>query len=42
MRDRVKIAEMLKNGRSPESIADFCSYPLELVKEVETSIKAEA
>ena len=41
-RDRVKIAEMLKNGRSPESIADFCSYPLELVKEVETSIKAEA
>ena len=37
-RDREKIEEMLKAGRTAEKIADFCGYPLELVKLVEESI----
>ena len=32
------IAEMLRRGKSPEEIADFCGYPVELVKEVEESL----
>jgi hypothetical protein len=29
---------MLRDGKSAEAIADFCKYPLSLVKEVEKSM----
>ena len=32
-RDNIKA--MLRKGKSPEAIADFCDYPISLVKEVE-------
>ena len=35
-RDRIEI--MLRDGKSAEAIADFCKYPLSLVKEVEQSM----
>ena len=35
-RDRIEI--MLRDGKSAEAIADFCKYPLSLVKEVEKSM----
>ena len=37
-RDREKIEEMLRKGKTPEAIADFCDYPLTLVKEVENNM----
>ena len=37
-RDREKIEEMLRRGKMPEDIADFCGYPLSLVKEVERNM----
>ena len=37
-RDREKIEEMLRKGKTPEAIADFCDYPLTLVKEVESNM----
>ena len=37
-RDREKIEAMLRKGKTPEAIADFCDYPLTLVKEVESNI----
>ena len=37
-RDREKIEEMLRKGKTPEAIADFCDYPLTLVKEVEKNM----
>ena len=33
-RDHQKITEMLRNGKSPEQIADFCGYPFEQVKSI--------
>lgn len=36
-RDRITI--MLRKGKSPEEIADFCGYPIELVKQVEESLQ---
>jgi uncharacterized protein (DUF433 family) len=33
------IGQMLRNGRSPQEIADFCGYDISLVKEVEEHIK---
>lgn len=33
-RDIEKITEMLKSGKTPEAIADFCNYPIELVKSI--------
>lgn len=33
-----KIAEMLRRGKTPEAIAEFCGYPIELVKQVEESL----
>ena len=38
VRDKEKIEEMLRRGKSPEDIADFCGYPIELVKQVEESL----
>ena len=37
-RDREKIEEMLRNGKMPEEIADFCKYPLSLVKSVQENM----
>ncbi|HAF25729.1 MAG TPA: hypothetical protein DCG85_00285 [Lachnospiraceae bacterium] len=33
-----RITEMLSRNKTPEEIADFCGYPLELVKEVQRKI----
>ena len=41
-RDREKISEMLRRGKTPEEIADFCGYPIELVREVEQSMLVTA
>ena len=35
---RDRIANMLKRGKTPEEIADFCNYPIEQVKQVEESL----
>ena len=40
-RDREKIEEMLRKGKTPEAIADFCGYPIELVKSVQESMKTQ-
>ena len=37
-RDREKILEMLRDGKTPQTIADFCNYPIELIKEVQKSM----
>ncbi len=37
-RDMEKIAEMLRDGKTPQAIADFCKYPLQLVHEVQNSM----
>ena len=37
-RDREKISEMLRKGKTPQEIADFFDYPLELVQEVRDSM----
>jgi len=37
-RDKAKIAEMLTRGKTVEAIADFCGYPIDLVREVEQSL----
>ena len=37
-RDREKIEAMLRKGRTPEEIVDFCDYPIELVHEVQDSL----
>lgn len=29
------IADMLRRGKKPEEIVDFCGFPMELMKEVE-------
>ncbi len=33
-RDYQKIMEMLKDGRTPEAIVEFCKYPMEQVLKV--------
>ncbi|HAF26628.1 MAG TPA: hypothetical protein DCG85_04850 [Lachnospiraceae bacterium] len=33
-----RITEMLNRNKTPEEIADFCGYPLELVKEIQGKI----
>lgn len=35
-----RIAEMLRDGKTPQAIADFCKYPIKLVLEVQNSILA--
>ena len=35
---REKIAEMLRDGRTPQEIADFCKYPIDLVVKVQDSM----
>ncbi len=36
-----RIATMLKKGKTPGEIADFCDYPLALIKEVQKSLLVE-
>ena len=36
--DRERIANMLSRGKTPEAIAEFCDYPMELIKEVQNSM----
>lgn len=38
-RDREKISDMLKRGKTPEAIADFCGYPLEQIKSVQKELQ---
>ena len=35
---RNRIAEMLQKGKTPQAIADFCGYPMQLIKDVEKSL----
>ena len=35
---RDQIAALLRDGKTPEAIADFCKYPMELIKEVQESL----
>ena len=35
-----KIAEMLRDGKTPQAIADFCKYPIQLIQEVQSSLLA--
>ena len=35
MRDYQKITEMLKDGKTPEAIVEFCKYPIEQVLKVQ-------
>lgn len=37
-RDREKIAEILRKGKTPEEIEDFCGYPMELIEEVQKEL----
>lgn len=39
-RDREKIAEMIRDGKTPQAIADFCKYPIKLVQEVQSAVLA--
>ncbi len=34
-RDCEKITEMLKDGKTPKAIAEFCKYPMELILKVQ-------
>ena len=38
-RDRENIAGMLRKGKTAQAIADFCDYPIELVKKIEDELK---
>lgn len=35
---REKITELLQDGKTPKEIADFCKYPMELIKKVQESM----
>ena len=35
---REKIAAMLKKGKEPQAIADFCDYPINLIMEVKNGL----
>ena len=35
---REQIADMLKKGKNPQEISDFCGYPLDLILDVQNSI----
>jgi len=41
MYKREQIEEMLKDGKSPQDIASFCKYPMELIEEVQKKMMAE-
>ena len=33
-----RISTMLRNGKTPQEIADFCGYPIELVNNIQESM----
>ena len=35
-RDRITV--MLRKGKTPEDIADFCDYPIKLIRDVQKSM----
>ena len=35
-----RIEEMLRKGKTPQEISDFCNYPLKIVQEVQESMLA--
>ena len=37
-RDKKRIKDMLSRGKTPQEIADFCGYPIDLVMEVQKSL----
>ena len=39
---KISIENMLKNGKTPEEIANFCGYPLDQVQKVENEMLAPA
>ena len=41
LRDHEKIEAMLRRGKTPEEIADFCGYPMELIRKVEKGISED-
>ena len=41
-RDGEKIIELLRRGKTPEEIHEFCNYPMEQIKEVEKKMLVEA
>ena len=41
MHKREQIAEMLKDGKTPDEISAFCKYPMELIEEVQKNMIAE-
>ena len=38
-RDRKRISDMLSRGKTVQDIADFCGYPVKLIKSVQKSLK---
>ncbi|SEA45828.1 hypothetical protein SAMN05216349_11324 [Oribacterium sp. KHPX15] len=36
--ERNHISDMLRRGKTPEEIADFCAYPIDLVKEIQEEL----
>ena len=41
-RDKEKITDMLRRGKTVEEIVDFCDYPYEQVKEIADALEAQA
>ena len=39
-RDREKITDMLRRGKTPEEIADFCAYPMDLINEIQKELQS--
>ena len=42
LRDRERITDMLRRGKTVEEIVEFCGYPYDQVKEIEESFLATA
>ena len=38
-RDFDKISDMLRRGKKPEEIAEFCDYPLDKILDVQNKLK---
>ena len=37
---REKITDMLRRGKTPEEIADFCAYPMDLINEIQKELQS--
>ena len=42
IRDREKITEMLRRGKTVEEIVDFCGYPDEQVRRIADSVRVSS